>query len=183
VMTDDIPVTATSLPAGIRLGGYEPGALGAVCALQAAWYGRHWGFGKPFETKVAREMAAFLDRFDDRRDLFLTAWRDDRLVGAVALDGDASANRRARLRWFVVAAEMQGQGLGHTLLGRAMAFARERGYVLVWLATFAGLDTAQRLYLEHGFRLVGEETGAQWGRSLTEQVMEAVIDAPAAAGD
>ena len=160
---------------GLRFAGYEPGALGAVCALQAAWYGRHWDFGIPFETRVAREMAAFLARLDPERDLFRTAWQGDRLVGSVTLDGDASATRRAKLRWFIVAADMQGRGLGRALLGDAMNFARDRGYAMVWLATFAGLDPAQRLYTDFGFRLLGEETGSQWGRSLREQVLEAML--------
>lgn len=159
----------------LRFAGYEPGALGAVCALHGIWYGRHWQFGASFETKVAHEMAAFLVRFDPSRDMFLTAWQGDRLVGAVTLDSDAPANRRTQLRWFIVADEMQGRGLGRALLGEAMKFARETGYAMVWLATFAGLDPAQRLYVEHGFRLVGEEVGNQWGRSLSEQVLEAML--------
>lgn len=174
-MADQTADRRSSIRTDIRFAGYEPGALGAVCALQAAWYGRHWGFGVPFETKVAREMAAFLDRFDDRRDLFLTAWQGDRLVGAIVLDADAAALRRVRLRWFVVAEDMQGQGLGRALLDRAMTFARDADYALIWLASFAGLDPAQHLYAEYGFRLVGEEAGAQWGRSLTEQVFEAAL--------
>ena len=159
----------------LRYSGYEPGALGAVCALHGVWYGRHWQFGAPFETKVAREMAAFLARFDPARDLFLTAWREDRLVGSVTLDGDAPANRRAHLRWFIVADGMQGHGLGRVMLDMAMRFARDTGYAMVWLETFAGLDPAQRLYADFGFRLVGEKTGSQWGRSLSEQVMEAML--------
>jgi GNAT superfamily N-acetyltransferase len=174
-LPDETMESRPPVPDGIRFAGYEPGALGAVCALQAAGYGRHWGFGVPFETKVAREMAAFLGRLDPKRDLFLTAWQGDRLVGAIALDGDAAATRRAHLRWFVVAGDMQGRGLGRALLAQAMDFARGADYALVWLATFAGLDPARRLYEQFGFRLVGEEAGAQWGRSLTEQVLEAVV--------
>lgn len=174
-MTHHQTVAGADLPDGIRLAGYEPGALGAACALQAVWYGRNWGFGVPFETKVAREMAAFLGRLDDKRDLFLTAWQGDRLVGAIALDGDAAATRRAHLRWFVVAEDLQGRGLGRALLARAMEFAGRRDYALVWLATFSGLDPARRLYEDFGFRLVGEEAGAQWGQTLTEQVLEASV--------
>lgn len=160
-------------PDGLRIAGYEPGAIGAVCALHATCYEALWGVGGIVEARVAADMGAFFARFDPQRDLFVAAWQGDRLAGSITLDGGGPGSGRARLHWFIVADDMQGRGLGRRLLGEAMSFAKERGYRSVWLTTTAGLDAAHRLYRAQGFRLVHEESGSQWGRVLTERVMEA----------
>jgi GNAT superfamily N-acetyltransferase len=51
----------------------------------------------------------------------------------------------------------------------AMDFCREGGFDEVHLWTFSGLDAARVLYERHGFELVEECQGDQWGRVVTEQ--------------
>ena len=53
--------------------GYRPGAIGAIAGLHGTYYAREWGFGRFFESKVATELCAFLDRHDPATDrLFVT---------------------------------------------------------------------------------------------------------------
>lgn len=159
-------------PPSISFSDYRPGALGRVCELQAVYYARDWGFGRAFETKVARDMADFLDTYDPARDRFEIATAADDIVGSIAIDGTTHRGDPGRLRWFFVADRMRGSGLGGRLLDRALDFARERGFAGITLDTFAGLDAARRLYERAGFRLVHAERGSQWGTEIEEQRFE-----------
>ena len=155
----------------IEIGGYAPGALGAIVQLHGAYYARHWGFGTYFEAKVAADLAAFLTP-DDR---LWCARQEDRVVGALAIDGSHGGTSGppgktdAHLRWFIVAQALQGRGLGRRLLQAALAFCRAREFRSVYLWTFAGLDPARRLYEAQGFRLAEEAPAATWGKTVTEQ--------------
>ncbi len=149
--------------------GYLPGAIGRVVELHGRYYSRHWGFGSFFEAKVAREMALFMDSYDDKRDGLWTAAMDDRVQGAIVIDGAHAEGQGTHLRWFVVSERLQGQGIGGRLLGEAMAFCRSRGYGRVYLWTFEGLHAAHRLYEKAGFELVAQQEGRQWGREVNEQ--------------
>ena len=136
--------------------GYRPGAIGRVAQLHAAYYHREWGFGLTFEAKVATELAAFFRRCSPDRDGFWAALVDDRLDGAIVIDGGESAESRAHLRWFIVSDALRGQGAGSRLIEAAMDFCRRKDYSVVYLWTFDGLGAARHLYEKHGFALVKE---------------------------
>ncbi len=143
--------------------GYRPGVLAALVGLHMDYYARHWSFGRQFETKVAGELAAFLDAYDPMRDLFANAFADDGgLLGSLTIDGRGGTEGGAQLRWFIVADRARGEGLGRRLMERADAFIRERAYRGVSLTTFAGLDAARKLYEEFGFRLDSEIAQDPW---------------------
>ncbi len=150
--------------------GYRPGALAAVVALHARYYAREWGFGRAFETKVAGELAGFLDRADPHDDLFVTAWRGEELAGSITIDASDGGPMGAHLRWFIVDDGTRGTGLGGALMDRAMAFCDKRGHERIWLTTFAGLDAARRLYEKHGFALADESEADQWHGGVREQL-------------
>ncbi len=149
--------------ASLTLDGYRPGALAGVVALHVQYYAPAWGFGRPFEAKVAAELGEFLDRLDPARDLFLTAWDPEgRLVGSVTIDGLAGAGQGAHLRWFIASDAARGTGLGKRLMAEAMAFVDACGYRRTYLTTFQGLDAARSLYERHGFVLAREEAADPW---------------------
>lgn len=156
--------------------GYRPGAIGRITELHGAYYAQHWGLGLYFEAKVATELAAFMSRFDPAHDGAWFACDGDQIVGAIFIDGADAAGQGARLRWFIIAPDYHGRGVGNGLMSEAMAFCREKAFRRVYLTTFAGLNTARHLYEKHGFRLCGEEDGSHLtGKSsLTEQVFELV---------
>jgi uncharacterized protein YhfF/RimJ/RimL family protein N-acetyltransferase len=167
---------ALDVPDGPRIvPGYLPGAIGAVATLHAGYYGPQHGFGAYFEAKVAREFSEFVARFDPARDGLWLAVDRGRVLGAVVVDGSEPASRahgHAHLRWFILADELRGHGLGRRLLDHAMAYCRDRRAPLVYLNTFAGLDAARALYERAGFRLVQEVEAQTWGRSMREQRFE-----------
>lgn len=136
------------------------------------YYAPVWGFGLAFETKVAAELAEFIGRRDPERDLFLTAWQGDALVGAMTVDATGGGDRGAHLRWFIVSDVARGQGLGGQLMEQAMRFCDRHGYARRWLTTFSGLDAARSLYEKHGFVLTAETPNDQWAGGVSEQLFE-----------
>jgi GNAT superfamily N-acetyltransferase len=162
----------------IRLCGYVPGAIGRITELHATYYKKHWDFDLFFESKVATELSEFLNRFNQDHDGFWLAIMDDKIVGAVAIDGNEAKTSGARLRWFVVDPECRGRGVGQRLLGEAIAFCRRANIRRVYLHSFAGLDAARHVYDKFGFKLCEEKQDKTWGRTVTEQTFELLLWSP-----
>ena len=75
------PAAGDAAAGDVVLSGYVAGALGRVVEMHARYYHAEWGFGLFFESEVAGGLAAFLDRYDEAKDLFLVALIDGRIVG------------------------------------------------------------------------------------------------------
>jgi len=159
----------------IKLSGYVPGAIGRVAELHGRYYHEYWGFDLYFESKVATELSEFLCRFNEAQDGFWVGSLEGEIVGSIAIDGLNFNNKGAHLRWFIVAPENQGQGIGKRLLEEAIEFCRRKKFRRVYLCTFAGLDAARHLYEKFGFRLCEQHVGNQWGKTVTEQMFELIL--------
>ncbi|MBT0569136.1 bifunctional helix-turn-helix transcriptional regulator/GNAT family N-acetyltransferase [Curvibacter sp. CHRR-16] len=149
--------------------GYRPGLVGRVTEMHASFYAKHAGFGQFFESQVATGMAEFVARLDQPCNGIWVATYHDRVVGAVAIDGQDLGQQQAHLRWFIVEDGCRGVGVGRRLLAEALAFCDRQGFAATQLWTFKGLDAARKLYEEWGFVLMHEEQGSQWGSSVIEQ--------------
>jgi ribosomal protein S18 acetylase RimI-like enzyme len=157
----------------VTFSGYRPGVVAEVIGLHMAYYAPIWGFGAPFEAKLAYEMGEFLGRHDPDRDLFLAAFGDDgQLLGSITIDGVSADGEGAHLRWFIVAPSVQGRGLGKELMRQADGFLERRDYRHAYLTTFPGLDAARALYERYGFRLVAEEDADPWSGTVGLQRFE-----------
>jgi len=152
--------------------GYLPGAIGRVALLHATYYHRHVEFGLPFESKVARELSEFCERYVDSRDGLWLALNEGAIEGAIAIDGIRAGEDGAHLRWFIVSDSARGTGIGTALLAAATGFCRSQRYERIYLWTFEGLDAARHLYEKFGFTLVHQQRGAQWGIEVNEQRLE-----------
>jgi GNAT superfamily N-acetyltransferase len=153
----------------VELSGYIPGAIGRIAELHGTYYYKHWGFHLFFESKVAMELSEFLRRFNEAHDGLWVARVEEKIVGSIAIDGANHHSQGAHLRWFIVAPEKQGHGIGKILLKEAVEFCRRKKFSQVYLWTFAGLDPARHLYEKFGFKLCEQHEGNQWGKSVTEQ--------------
>jgi GNAT superfamily N-acetyltransferase len=169
-MTGDEPAMSD-----VRLSGYVPGAIGRIAELHGTYYYRDWGFDLFFESKVAIELSEFLRRLHEVHDGFWVASVGEKIVGAIAIDGTNHNSKGAHLRWFIVAPENQGHGIGKMLLKEAIEFCRRKKFGRVYLWTFSGLDPARHLYERFGFKLCEEREGNQWGRTVTEQRFELIL--------
>jgi GNAT superfamily N-acetyltransferase len=157
------------------LTGYLPGAIGRLVELHAEYYHPNWGFGLFFEAKVATEMAEFFSRFDEARDGFWTVCLNHRVEGGLAIDGIKGESEGAHLRWYILAPEARGRGLGHRLIEEAISFCKRREYRKIFLWTFEGLHPARHLYEKFGFKLIKQAEGTQWGKKVTEQKFELAL--------
>jgi GNAT superfamily N-acetyltransferase len=152
--------------------GYLPGAIGRIVELHAQYYSTLVGFGLPFESKVARELVEFCERYDNERDGLWLALQDGHIEGAIAMDGSHAEQDGAHLRWFIASDHLRGTGAGTALLAAAMAFCRAQQYQRVFLWTFEGLNAARHLYEKFGFCLAFQQRGTQWGTEVNEQRFE-----------
>lgn len=147
----------------------RPGDVVEIVRMHGAIYEREHGFDRSFETYVEGPLAAFAERTSARERLWI-AESGGRLVGCVAIvdAGDGVA----QLRWFLVAPDARGRGLGGTLLHAALAFAAEAGYATIVLFTVSTLIAAARLYAAAGFVRVEERPGRMWGVDVVEERYE-----------
>jgi GNAT superfamily N-acetyltransferase len=152
--------------------GYLPGVIGRITELHGTYYAKNWDLGLFFEAKVATELAEFLNRFDPSYDGLWLAMCHEAVVGSIAIDGGPAQTSGARLRWFILAPEIQGQGIGHRLMDQAMSFCEQAGFRRVYLTTFAGLHAARHLYETYGFTLCEEGENTHWGKAVLEQTFE-----------
>ncbi len=137
--------------------------------MHARFYGRFAGFGRYFEARVAAELAGFANRLDNPRNELWLALVDQTTVGSIAIDGEDLGNGVAHLRWFIMDDDARGAGAGGRLLREALAFCDQSGFAETRLWTFDGLKAARKLYEAHGFALVEELPGRQWGSEVLEQ--------------
>jgi GNAT superfamily N-acetyltransferase len=150
--------------------GYSPGCVGRIVELHGRYYAEHQGFGSYFESKVARELGEFCARYTAGRDGLWVARRAEVIEGSIAIDG--SDPNCARLRWFIVSDALRGTGVGTRLIVAALDLCRSRQYSRVRLVTFSSLHAAIHLYMKHGFKLIHEEQGSNWGKQVMEQEYE-----------
>ena len=159
----------------IKIGGYYPGVVGKITELHGVYYFDNWGFDVTFETQVGAELSEFVRRYDENRDGLWVATKGGTFAGAIAIDGIDASGEGARLRWFIVDPQFQGSGIGKNLIGRALAFCRQKQFPRVFLWSFKGLEGARRLYEAEGFQHCEESRVDQWGQSILEQKYELEI--------
>jgi len=154
----------------ITLGGYQPGGLASLCALQSKYYAREWGFDQRYEAVVSGNISEFLTRYDPQRDFIELVSQNEVIKGGIVID--SADGKIAQLHWFILHPDLQGSGMGTHLVSHAMAFVREKKYPKVHLSTFQGLNAARHIYEKAGFVLAEQKEAATWGRAVTEQRFE-----------
>ena len=143
------------------------GDLARLLAAHAA-LAEEMGWDATFEAYVAQPMAATVLTAARRERIWMVE-SDGRFQGSVAIVQAGADPQVAQLRWFLVAPDARGQGLGKVLLERALAFAREVGYGRVLLWTVQQLEAAAHLYQALGFVKTQEVPGTHWGADVIEE--------------
>jgi len=149
--------------------GYRTTLLARVVEMHAHYYSGLVGFGLPFETKVASELADFMTRLDAPKNGIWHVASGGRISASIAIDGEDLEGDVAHLRWFIVEDTLRGTGIGKRLLDAAIAFCDAQRFSETHLWTFQGLDTARALFKRVGFQLAEEKAGRQWGANVIEQ--------------
>lgn len=144
----------------------QPGDIGYVISLHGQLYAEEYNLDHKFEAYVASGMGEFAKSFDKGKDCLWLAEDGGRIVGSIAIAGQTDL---AQLRWFLVAPEARGSGLGSRLLQDALEFCRARRFRSVFLWTISDLKGAARLYRLAGFTLTEQNTHEIWGAMRSEQ--------------
>ncbi|MBO0742292.1 MAG: GNAT family N-acetyltransferase [Hyphomicrobiaceae bacterium] len=148
--------------------GLKPGELGMVVHLHGLIYAREYGLDSTFEPYVAEPLAQCVRAGSGR--IWIAEDDTGRMLGSIAMVD--AGERVGQLRWFLLVPEARGIGLGRRLLATALAYARDRGFLRIFLWSFADLVDARRLYERSGFRVSETRTGRIWGAERTELRME-----------
>jgi ribosomal protein S18 acetylase RimI-like enzyme len=105
------------------------------------------------EAGLAERVEANLRRLDDPRCEGILALKDGRAVGRAYV---VTVGELGRLEWVYVAKEHRGQGVGRTILSRAMEACARSMFRHVFLGVDAQNAVAVGLYRRFGFDRVGE---------------------------
>ena len=105
------------------------------------------------EAGLAERVEANLRRLDDPQCEGILVLKDGRAVGRAYV---VTVGELGRLEWVYVAKEHRGQGIGRTILSRAMEACARSMFRHVFLSVDAQNAVAVGLYLRFGFERVGE---------------------------
>ncbi|WP_086930052.1 bifunctional helix-turn-helix transcriptional regulator/GNAT family N-acetyltransferase [Agarilytica rhodophyticola] len=152
------------------ISGYRPGAIGTIAALFSRYFAQYYNFDQYFEQKVATELAEFTQRLSATNNALWLVMNNDQVLGSLAIDGDDLPDADvAHLRWFIMAPQLAGRGLGKQLLERAVDFCQDRSFREIHLWTVKGLDASSYLYDRYDFTIEEEFVDKQWGKETIEQ--------------
>jgi GNAT superfamily N-acetyltransferase len=150
----------------------RPGDIGYVTYLHGSLYHREYNYGLRFESYVAKGLSEFCEKYTPERNRIWACDHNDRMIGFLLLMDRGHA---AQLRYFLIAPEYRGIGLGSKLMNLYMSFLHECGYKESYLWTTHELSTAAFLYKRHGFQLTEEKDSTAFGKPLKEQRYDLVV--------
>ena len=148
----------------------RPGDIGHLTHLHGINYSKEFAYDTTVEAYVASGLAEFVKSFNSKRDRIWLVQANHHIVGSVAIVGRCKS--AAQLRWFFTHPSYRGRGFGKRMLREALRFCKRQKYKLVFLWTTSELDAARHLYVEAGFKRIGQKTHAVWGRRATEERYE-----------
>jgi len=149
------------------------GDIGYVIYLHGYLYKKECNYGIEFETYVASGLNEFYQRYDPRKDCVWICEHDSKIVGFLLLMHRGEA---AQLRYFILEPEYRGIGLGNKLMGLYMNCLKERNYRSSFLWTTGELPEAAHLYKKYGFKLTEEKPSTAFGKPVTEQRYDLVLE-------
>jgi len=145
------------------------GDLGWALHRHATGYAAEFGWDATFEEVCVRILAEYTtlrDAHPDRTAGWI-AEVDGVPAGSVFCVPDGETT--ARLRLLLVEPWARGLGLGATLVGQCLQFAREAGYADITLWTYDRLAAARTVYQAAGFTLASEHPDDAFGYRMMSQ--------------
>jgi len=162
--------TPVAAPPPVVLRTHRPGDMGWVVQAHGELYWQEFGWDERFEALVAHIAGEFVQKLDPARERCWIAERDGERIGSVFLVRKSATV--AKLRLLVVHPKARGAGLGATLVGECVRFARECGYRRITLWTQRNLVAARKIYKAQGFVLMDSEEHALFGVPLSGETWQ-----------
>jgi GNAT superfamily N-acetyltransferase len=142
-----------------------------IVELQQRLYEQEHGFDERFRIEVGASVEAAIARgWPASSGAVWLIDRDDRLSGSLALTQEGPTV--GQVRWFLLAPELRGLGLGRSLIAELLSEARAAHMRVLVLHTFSALRAAAHLYRDAGFRLSSEREREHWGPPIVYQKYE-----------
>ena len=145
----------------------KPGDLEQVIQLHGRLYRREYQYSSAFQDYVARGLEEFQRLYDPEKDRAWICEHKNLMVGFLLLMH--RPDRFAQLRYFLLAPEFRGKGIGKLLMDRFMQFLDDANYQGAYLWTTNEQIQAAALYTRYGFRLAEEKDSTAFGKPLKEQ--------------
>jgi GNAT superfamily N-acetyltransferase len=165
-MPGDTLMTEVVIRRELRAGDAE-----GIVGLQQRLYGEEHGLDERFRIEVdASVQAAIAGGWPASSGAVWLVDRGDHLSGSLALTQESPT--LGQLRWFLLAPELRGMGLGRSLIAELLSEARAAGIHKLVLNTFSVLRAAAHIYRDAGFRLVSERESEHWGPRIVYQNYE-----------
>jgi len=147
----------------------RPGDTDAVIRLHQVRYGNEFGFDDSFLDHVSEPFQQFAATCSPRNRLWI-AEQAGEIVGCIAVVEHSPTV--ARLRWFLLAPQVPGMGLGKNLLNQSFEFCKSSGYDSLILWTISALTAAAHLYRSAGFVKVEELPNLMGGKAVIDERYE-----------
>ena len=167
IMKKNMPTTFAIpvLPSQFELHSYRPG-------VQQQWAEMEYGIGDFPSVQAAKSYFAktYLSRPDflARCGIFVSDKQSGRLVGScIAWFDDQNGVPVSSLHWLITKEAYQGRGIGSALIAAALNIYEEEDAFPVFLHTQPWSYQAIRLYHKFGFRLMRQESFADYENQYT----------------
>lgn len=144
---------------------FRAGDLSFLISSHVEYYQRELGYTLEIEYFVAKNAVEFYKQYQPDRSRIWIVEQAGRRVGSLVLQDRGAV---AQLRYFIVLPEVQGRGIGQTLMDAFQAFAREKGYTAAYLWTTGEQSVAVNLYEKTGFGLTEQKAANGFGWPLVE---------------
>ena len=147
----------------------QPGDLGYVIHLHGKLYKEEYNYGIAFEAYVAMGLYEFYQQYDPTTNRVWVCTHQGKMIGFLLLMDRGEA---AQLRYFLIAPDYRGIGLGKKLMNLYMDFLAQCKYKSSYLWTTHELQAAAHLYKSKGFVLTEEMESSAFGKTLKERKYE-----------
>jgi len=144
----------------------KPGDLGYVAYLHGDIYNRELGYGFNFERYVLEGLLEFSRQYNADRDRVWICEYEHRIVGFLM---GIHRGKAVQLRYFIIAPECRGMGLGKQLMDQFMNYMEEQQFEHAYLWTTNQQDTAVSLYTRYGFELTEQKESNTFDTPLIEK--------------
>jgi len=145
---------------------HRVGELGWLIHRQAVLYNQQHGWNGEFETLIAKLYHDYEMASATPPKALWIAERKGGIAGSVFATPSEGRPGTAQLRMLYVEPEARGLGIGKTLVGQCVSFARDNGYKRVRLWTQSILTPARKIYATAGFHLVDSAPHHSFGADL-----------------
>mgnify|MGYP004579899801 CR=1 FL=1 len=127
----------------------------ALCAGNPLYY-EHFGSPLTWES-LHSDLTALPPGTTPEQKYFVGLRRNGKLIALLDLICDYPAPGTAYIGWFILAAEVQGQGIGSRLIKQLCDMLSASGIKKIRLAYVLGNPQSKRFWEKNGFRPTGEE--------------------------